>query len=67
MERAAVTGVLAAGDVLAAAGVRAEPVEVIRPQGLLRRTSGNVAGARIAGASWQRTTPESRRWRPCPR
>lgn len=37
MERAAVTGVLAAGDVLAAAGARAEPVEVIRPYGLLRR------------------------------
>ena len=67
MERAAVTGVLAAGDVLAAAGVRAEPVEVIRPHGLLRRTSGNVARARIAAASGQRTTPESRRWRPCPR
>src|SRR5829696_267910 len=51
MERAAVTGVLAAGDVLAAAGARAEPVEVIRPHGLLRRTSGNVANARIAGPS----------------
>lgn len=37
MERAAVTGVLAAGDVLVAAGARAEPVEVIRPYGLLRR------------------------------
>ncbi len=37
MERAAVTGVLAAGDVLTAAGARAEPVEVIRPYGLLRR------------------------------
>ena len=66
MERAAVTGVLAAGDVLAAAGARAEPVEVIRPHGLLRRTSGNVARARIAGDP-ERTTPESRRWRACPR
>jgi isorenieratene synthase len=51
MERAAVAGVLAAGDVLAAAGARAEPVEVIRPRGLVRRRSGNVAGARIAGTS----------------
>lgn len=37
MERAAVTGVLAANDVLAAAGARAEPVSTIRPTGLLRR------------------------------
>jgi carotenoid phi-ring synthase / carotenoid chi-ring synthase len=37
MERAAVTGVLAANDVLAAAGARAEPVRTIRPHGLLRR------------------------------
>lgn len=37
MERAAVTGVLAANDVLAAAGARAEPVTTIRPTGLLRR------------------------------
>ena len=51
MERAAVTGVLAAGDVLAAAGARAEPVEVIRPRGLLRPRAGNVAEARIARGS----------------
>jgi isorenieratene synthase len=37
MERAAVTGVLAAGDVLTAAGARAEPVITVRPTGLLRR------------------------------
>lgn len=37
MERAAVTGVLAAGDVLTAAGARAEPVTALRPYGLLRR------------------------------
>ena len=37
MERAAVTGVLAAGDVLTAAGARAEPVRTIRPTGLLHR------------------------------
>jgi isorenieratene synthase len=37
MERAAVTGVLAAGDILTAAGARAEPVSTVRPTGLLRR------------------------------
>src|SRR5829696_4618781 len=37
MERAAVTGVLAANDVLAAAGARAQPVTTTRPHGLLRR------------------------------
>ena len=37
MERAAVTGVLAANDVLARAGARPEPVDTIRPYGLLRR------------------------------
>ncbi len=37
MERAAVTGVLAANDVLAAAGARAEPVTTTRPTGLLHR------------------------------
>ncbi|CAA9244385.1 MAG: hypothetical protein AVDCRST_MAG41-1612 [uncultured Corynebacteriales bacterium] len=37
MERAATTGVLAAGDVLTAAGARAEPVTAIRPRGLLVR------------------------------
>jgi isorenieratene synthase len=37
MERAAVTGVLAANDVLTRAGARAEPVWTIRPHGLLRR------------------------------
>ena len=37
MERAAVTGMLAAGDVLTGTGARAERVEVIRPYGLLRR------------------------------
>ena len=36
MERAAVSGVLAANDVLAAYGVRAEPVDTVRPRGLLR-------------------------------
>jgi len=38
MERAATTGVLAACDVLTAAGARAEPVTAIRPYGLLRRS-----------------------------
>jgi carotenoid phi-ring synthase / carotenoid chi-ring synthase len=47
MERAATTGVLAANDVLAAAGARAEPVTVIRPTGLLAR---NVARATKVGA-----------------
>jgi isorenieratene synthase len=37
MERAATTGVLAANDVLARAGARAEPVTTIRPRGLLAR------------------------------
>jgi carotenoid phi-ring synthase / carotenoid chi-ring synthase len=37
MERAAVTGVLAANDVLARAGARPEPVETIRPHGLLTK------------------------------
>jgi carotenoid phi-ring synthase / carotenoid chi-ring synthase len=37
MERAAVTGVLAANDVLATAGARAEPVTTIRPYGVLHR------------------------------
>ncbi len=35
MERAATTGVLAANDVLARAGARAEPVTTVRPRGLL--------------------------------
>jgi carotenoid phi-ring synthase / carotenoid chi-ring synthase len=37
MERAATTGVLAAGDVLTRAGARAAPVTTIRPRGLLAR------------------------------
>lgn len=37
MERAATTGVLAANDVLTAAGARAEPATTVRPTGLLRR------------------------------
>jgi isorenieratene synthase len=37
MERAATTGVLAAGDVLTRAGARAEPVRTPRPYGLLAR------------------------------
>ena len=37
MERAATTGLLAAGDVLTRAGARAEPVTTIRPRGLLAR------------------------------
>jgi isorenieratene synthase len=37
MERAATTGVLAAGDVLTRAGARAEPVTTVRPRGLLAR------------------------------
>jgi isorenieratene synthase len=37
MERAAVTGVLAANDVLTRAGARAEPVTTVRPRGLLAR------------------------------
>lgn len=37
MERAATTGVLAANDILAAAGARAEPATTVRPRGLLRR------------------------------
>jgi carotenoid phi-ring synthase / carotenoid chi-ring synthase len=37
MERAATTGVLAANDVLARAGARAEPVTTVRPRGLLAR------------------------------
>lgn len=37
MERAATTGVLAANDVLVAAGARAEPATTVRPHGLLRR------------------------------
>ena len=44
MERAAVTGVLAAGDVLTAAGAGAEPVEVVRPYGLLRRDRPDPGG-----------------------
>jgi isorenieratene synthase len=37
MERAATTGVLAAGDILTRAGARAEPVSTVRPRGLLAR------------------------------
>ncbi len=37
MERAATTGLLAANDVLARAGARAEPVTTVRPRGLLAR------------------------------
>jgi isorenieratene synthase len=37
MERAATTGVLAANDVLTAAGARAEPAYTVRPTGLLGR------------------------------
>jgi carotenoid phi-ring synthase / carotenoid chi-ring synthase len=37
MERAATTGLLAAGDVLTRVGARAEPVTTIRPRGLLAR------------------------------
>jgi isorenieratene synthase len=37
MERAATTGVLAANDVLARVGARAEPVTTVRPRGLLAR------------------------------
>ena len=37
MERAATTGVLAAGDVLTRAGARVEPVTAVRPYGLLAR------------------------------
>jgi isorenieratene synthase len=40
MERAATTGVLAAGDVLSRAGARAEPVTTVRPHGLLARRRG---------------------------
>jgi isorenieratene synthase len=46
MERAATTGVLAANDVLAAHGARAEPVTTIRPTGLL---AGKVARATKIG------------------
>jgi isorenieratene synthase len=37
MERAATTGLLAANDILARAGARAEPVTTIRPRGLFAR------------------------------
>jgi carotenoid phi-ring synthase / carotenoid chi-ring synthase len=44
MERAAASGVLAANDVLGAAGVRPEPVVSVRPRGLLAARRSRFAG-----------------------
>ncbi len=49
MERAAASGVLAAGDVLTAVGAAAEPVLSVPPRGLLGRRSATASGIDPSG------------------